>query len=62
MSINLKVRLFKGKTLADGSHPIQLQFYLRGKLKRKNIYACFADNWDEKKIPGQKQSQKLLFY
>jgi integrase len=48
MSINLKIALFKGKTYADGSHPIQLQFYLNGKQKRKGIYSCHADDWDKK--------------
>lgn len=48
MSINLKIRLFKGKTHADGTHPIQLQFYLNGKEKRKGIYNCYAKDWDEK--------------
>jgi integrase/recombinase XerD len=48
MSIKLKVRLFKGKTHADGTHPIQLQFYLNGKEKRKGIYFCKAKDWDEK--------------
>ncbi|WP_419788601.1 Arm DNA-binding domain-containing protein [Mucilaginibacter sp. SP1R1] len=48
MSINLKLRLFKGKTHADGTHPIQLQFYLNGKEKRKGIYFCHAKDWDEK--------------
>lgn len=48
MSTNLKVRLFKGKTHADGTHPIQLQFYMNGKLKRKGIYSCLEDDWDFK--------------
>ncbi|AMR34122.1 hypothetical protein A0256_23070 [Mucilaginibacter sp. PAMC 26640] len=48
MSTNLKVRLFKGKTHADGTHPIQLQFYIDGKLHRKGIYKCLESDWDFK--------------
>jgi len=48
MEASLKLILFKGKTLADGSHPIQLQFYVNGKPKRKTIYKCQAKDWDPK--------------
>jgi integrase/recombinase XerD len=49
MSINIKVRLFKGKTHTDGTHPVQIQFYLNGKMKKKGIYSCHAEDWDFKK-------------
>jgi integrase/recombinase XerD len=47
---NIRVRmvLFKGKTHADGTHPIQLQYYVDGKSKRKTIATCMADDWDDK--------------
>jgi integrase/recombinase XerD len=48
MDASIKLTLFKGKTLADGTHPIQLQFYVNGKPKRKSIYKCHAKDWDPK--------------
>ncbi|MBB6126984.1 tyrosine-type recombinase/integrase [Mucilaginibacter lappiensis] len=66
MSTNLKLRLFKGKTHADGTHPIQLQFYVNGKEKRKGIYFCHAKDWDEKtcrvksKVPNSAYINNLL--
>ncbi|MBB6109694.1 Site-specific recombinase XerD [Mucilaginibacter lappiensis] len=66
MSINLKVRLFKGKTHADGTHPIQLQFYLNGKVKKKGIYSCQESDWDynknrvKSKVPNSAYINNLI--
>ena len=46
MKIAVSIILFKGKTLADGTHPIMLQHYINGKVKMKVIHRCLPDQWD----------------
>ncbi len=44
----IKLILFKGKTYADESHPIMLQYTDQGKIKRKVIHRCKLKDWDPK--------------
>jgi len=44
----IKLILFKGKTYADESHPIMLQYTNDGKIKRKVIHKCKLKDWDPK--------------
>jgi integrase/recombinase XerD len=46
-SITVKIILFKGKTHADGTHPIMLEHYVNGKPKRKVLHRCKPDQWDQ---------------
>jgi integrase/recombinase XerD len=46
MSVSLI--LFKGKTLANGTHPVMLQCYVNGRAKRKTLASCLPDEWDPK--------------
>jgi integrase/recombinase XerD len=46
-SIIVKIILFKGKTHADGTHPIMLEHYIDGKTKRKVLHRCKPDQWDQ---------------
>lgn len=48
MSSSIKLILFKGKTHADGSHPIMLQYTKDGRIKRKVIHKCQEKDWDSK--------------
>ncbi|QNK61702.1 tyrosine-type recombinase/integrase [Pedobacter sp. PAMC26386] len=48
MNITLKLTLFKGKTYADGTHPIQLRYTIDRKVKRKGVYKCHLNDWDFK--------------
>jgi integrase/recombinase XerD len=61
MSASLKMILFKGKTLADGTHPIQLQFYVNGKPKRKSVYKCHAKDWDSKLCRVKSKSKNSAY-
>jgi integrase/recombinase XerD len=61
MSASLKLILFKGKTLADGTHPIQLQFYVNGKPKRKSVYKCHAKDWDPKLCRVKSKSKNAAY-
>ena len=47
-SSKVSLILFKGKTHADGTHPVMLQYYIDGKIKRKTVTHCKPDDWDEK--------------
>lgn len=49
MEATLNLVLFKGKTHADGTHPIQLQFKVPDmEPQRKGIYKCHKEDWDPK--------------
>ena len=46
--IAISVILFRGKTHADGTHPIQLKYSINGVSKKKGIYKCLPKDWDDK--------------
>ncbi len=49
-SISVSAVLFRGKTLADGSHPVMIRLYKQGVVKYKSIgYSCKPKQWDKRK-------------
>ncbi|WP_316745128.1 tyrosine-type recombinase/integrase [Pedobacter antarcticus] len=48
MQISLKLLLYTHKEYSDGSNPVMLQYIISGKVKRKVITRCHANDWDDK--------------
>lgn len=49
-SISISVVLFRGKILADGSHPLMIRLYKQGVVKYKAVgYSCKPNQWDARK-------------
>jgi site-specific recombinase XerD len=48
MKISLKVTLYKGKTYADGTHPVILRYVINRKVRKKVLYRCDLKDWDYK--------------
>lgn len=48
-SISISAVLFRGKNLADGSHPVMIRIYKQGEVKYRSIgYSCKPKQWDKK--------------
>jgi hypothetical protein len=62
MNLSLKLVLFKGKKLTDGSYPVQLQLHVPGESpQRKGIYKCKESDWDKNKSRLKSRAENAAF-